>query len=250
MAKVTGVSKVLYSDGAEVQHDLAENFANMASNVAKAGEFSHVVAPSSAFGKSIVPRIGALLDSQPLSDISDVVSEDTFGRATYAGNAVNQVKVNSPFKVLSVRAASFDKAGLDGSAAIETCESAESGHATWVSDQTSQSDKPDLESADRVVSGGKGLKDPSNWHHVEALADKLGAAVGATRAVVDAGWVPSELQVGQTGKIVAPQLYVAAGISGAIQHVTGMKDSKTIVAINTDPEAAIMALADYGLEQV
>ena len=247
---MNGVTKVLYSEGAEVEHGLAENFSNMVVDLTKAEGFTHVLAPSSAFGKSIAPRIGALLDAQPLSDVSDVLSEDSFERSTYAGNAVTNVKVLSSVKVLTIRGASFDKAALGGAAATETVASAESGLTKWVSDEVSTSDKPDLQSADRVVSGGKGLKDPANWHLVEGLADKLGAAVGATRAVVDAGWVPSELQVGQTGKIVAPQLYVAAGISGAIQHVTGMKDSKTIVAINTDPDAPIMALADYGLIQV
>eukprot|EP01063_Lacrimia_lanifica_P018345 TRINITY_DN2526_c0_g4_i1.p2 TRINITY_DN2526_c0_g4~~TRINITY_DN2526_c0_g4_i1.p2 ORF type:complete len:317 (+),score=157.42 TRINITY_DN2526_c0_g4_i1:63-1013(+) len=248
VSKIAGLNKVLVAESPALEHELSENISATLATVAKAGGYSHVVAPSSALGKSVAPRIGALLDSQPLSDISAVVSEDTFERSTYAGNVVTKVKVSGDVKVLSVRAASFDKAAEGGSASVESVSDVtDTGLTQWVSDATTSSDKPDLQSAEVVVSGGRGMKDPANWHIVEGLAGKLNAAVGATRAVVDAGWVPSELQVGQTGKIVAPSLYIACGISGAIQHVTGMKDSKTIVAINTDPDAPIMSLADYGL---
>eukprot|EP01059_Diplonema_ambulator_P028264 TRINITY_DN47029_c0_g1_i1.p1 TRINITY_DN47029_c0_g1~~TRINITY_DN47029_c0_g1_i1.p1 ORF type:complete len:315 (+),score=80.58 TRINITY_DN47029_c0_g1_i1:49-993(+) len=246
VAKVEGVSKVWYSEGAAVEHDLAENIANMV--VAKAEGFTHIVAPSSAMGKSVAPRVGALLDVQPLTDISEVHSEDTFTRGTYAGNVLTKVKSNDKVKVMTVRGASFDKTPAEGgSAAIEEIPSTESGQTSFVSAASASTDKPDLQSSDIIVSGGRGMKGPENWHMIESLAGKLNAAVGATRAVVDAEWVPADLQVGQTGKIVAPQLYIACGISGAIQHVTGMKDSKTIVAINTDEEAPIMSLADYGL---
>eukprot|EP01064_Diplonema_japonicum_P023081 TRINITY_DN33537_c0_g1_i1.p1 TRINITY_DN33537_c0_g1~~TRINITY_DN33537_c0_g1_i1.p1 ORF type:complete len:332 (+),score=110.14 TRINITY_DN33537_c0_g1_i1:54-998(+) len=246
VSKVSGVSKVLYGEGSSVEHDLAENITNMV--LGKAEGFTHILAPSSAMGKSVAPRLGALLDAQPLTDVAEIHSEDTFTRGTYAGNVVTKVKSNDKVKIMTVRGASFDKAAAEGgSAAVEEIPSSESGQSAFVSAASASSDKPDLQSADVIVSGGRGMKDPSNWHLIESLAGKMNAAVGATRAVVDAEWVASDLQVGQTGKIVAPQLYVACGISGAIQHVTGMKDSKTIVAINTDEEAPIMALADYGL---
>ncbi|KAJ9453562.1 putative electron transfer flavoprotein subunit alpha [Diplonema papillatum] len=249
VAKVAGVSAVVHPENDILKNELAENCSKYISDLVKSKSYTHVLAPSSAYGKSVLPRIGATLDSQPLTDISAVHGEDTFTRAMYAGNVITKVKMSDAVKLLSVRSASFDKAAATGgSASIEAAGAAEeTGLSEFVKKETSQSDKPDLQSAERVVSGGRGMKDPSNWHMVEELADKLGAAVGATRAVVDAEWVASDLQVGQTGKIVAPNLYIACGISGAIQHVTGMKDSKTIVAINTDEDAPIMSLCDYGL---
>ena len=252
MAKVTGVNKVIYSADASIEHDMAENWTEFVSGVQKNENFSHILAPSSAFGSSVIPRLGAKLDSQPLTNISQVHSEDTFSRGTFAGNVVVKVQMKDAVKLMSVRGASFDKAAAEGGSA-EISEASVEGStdkSKWVSDETSSSDKPDLESASIVVSGGRGMKDPSNWHLIDSLAAKLGGAVGATRAVVDAEWVPSDLQVGQTGKVVAPDLYIACGISGAIQHVTGMKDSKTIVAINTDEDAPIMSIADYGLVAV
>eukprot|EP01062_Namystynia_karyoxenos_P066552 TRINITY_DN6045_c5_g1_i1.p1 TRINITY_DN6045_c5_g1~~TRINITY_DN6045_c5_g1_i1.p1 ORF type:complete len:315 (+),score=111.67 TRINITY_DN6045_c5_g1_i1:98-1042(+) len=249
VAKVPGVSKVLQCKAPHCEHELAENIAETVKKIHAATPFSHIVLPSSAMGRGVAPRLGAALDVQPISDVLEVHDGETFTRGTYAGNALTKVKSTDPVKVMTIRGASFDKAAADGgSAAVEDVAAADdTGLTKWVEDQTHQTDKPDLASASTVVSGGRGLKEAKNFDMLEKLADKLGAAVGATRAVVDAGWVPNDMQVGQTGKVVAPTLYIACGLSGAIQHVAGMKDSKTIVAINTDDEAPIMALADYGL---
>lgn len=247
-AQVAGVSKVLHADSAALAHGLAENVA--AQVLALASGYSHLVFPATASGKNIAPRVAAKLDVAQVSDITKVVSPDTFERPIYAGNAIATVQSADAVKVLTVRTTGFDAAGQGGSAAVETvAPAADSGKSAYVGSELAKSDRPELTAAKVIVSGGRALGSSEKFNEVMIpLADKLGAAVGASRAAVDAGYAPNDWQVGQTGKIVAPQLYVAAGISGAIQHLAGMKDSKVIVAINKDPEAPIFSVADYGLE--
>jgi electron transfer flavoprotein alpha subunit len=246
-AKIAGVSKVLVADAPAYEHPLAENLAPLV--VEQAKSYSHVLAPATSFGKNLVPRVAALLDVAALADITAVVGADTFERPIYAGNAVATVQSADPIKLITVRGTAFDAAAAEGgSAAIESVAAgAASDRTRFVGQALSKSERPELTSAKVIVSGGRGMGSGENFAMLEALADKLGAAVGASRAAVDAGFVPNDYQVGQTGKIVAPELYIAVGISGAIQHLAGMKDSKIIVAINKDEEAPIFQVADYGL---
>jgi len=245
-AKVTGVSKVLLADNAAYEHQLPEAVAPLIAELGK--NYSHVLAPATTTGKNVMPRAAALLDVAQISDITQVESADTFVRPIYAGNAMATVQSEDAVKVITVRTTAFDEAGAEGSAAIEACDFvAEQSIASFVSEQLSKSERPELISASIVISGGRGMQNGENFALLEKVADKLGAAIGASRAAVDAGFVPNDMQVGQTGKIVAPDLYVAVGISGAIQHLAGMKDSKGIVAINKDEEAPIFQVADYGL---
>ncbi len=246
-AKAEGVAKVLKAEGAEYAHGLAENLAPLV--VKLAGGYSHLLAVANTFGKNLMPRVAALLDVQQISDISGVESADTFVRPIYAGNAMATVRSNDPIKVVTIRTTSFEPVAAEGgSAAIEDVESAgDAGLSSFVGQELTQSDRPELTSARIVISGGRGMQSGDNFVMLERIADKLGAAVGASRAAVDAGFVPNDYQVGQTGKVVAPDLYIAVGISGAIQHLAGMKDSKVIVAINKDEEAPIFQVADYGL---
>ncbi|MFM0151194.1 FAD-binding protein [Paraburkholderia sediminicola] len=247
-AKIAGVSKVLLADAPQLEAGLAENVEATVLNIAK--DYSHILTPATAYGKNIAPRIAAKLDVAQISDITAVDSADTFERPIYAGNAIATVQSADPIKVITVRTTGFDPvAAVGGSATVETIEAAaDSGLLQFVSREVTKLDRPELTSAKIIVSGGRGLGNGENYTRIlEPLADKLNAALGASRAAVDAGFVPNDYQVGQTGKIVAPQLYVAVGISGAIQHLAGMKDSKVIVAINKDPEAPIFSVADYGL---
>lgn len=246
-AKVAGVSKVLLADNAAYAHQLPENLAPLV--VELAANYSHVLAAASTNGKNFLPRVAALLDVDQISEIIAVESADTFKRPIYAGNAIATVRSTAPIKVITVRATGFDPVAAEGgSAAIEAVSLAkDAGISSFVGEELAKSDRPELGAAKVVVSGGRGLQNGDNFKILYALADKLGAAVGASRAAVDAGFVPNDMQVGQTGKIVAPQLYIAVGISGAIQHLAGMKDSKVIVAINKDEEAPIFQVADYGL---
>ncbi|MDB6181950.1 electron transfer flavoprotein subunit alpha/FixB family protein [Paracoccus fistulariae] len=245
-AKIEGVAKVLVAEDARYGHRLAEPAAALL--VSLAGDYDHIAAPATTDAKNIMPRVAALLDVMVISDVSAVVDADTFERPVYAGNAIQTVKSKDPKKVFTVRTASFDAAGDGGSAPVEDAVLADDpGLSSWVSDQVAESDRPELTSAGRVVSGGRGVGSKEQFEIIEKLADKLGAAVGASRAAVDSGYAPNDWQVGQTGKVVAPELYVAVGISGAIQHLAGMKDSKVIVAINKDEEAPIFQIADYGL---
>ena len=246
-AKIAGVDKVLKADDAALDHGLAENLAPLVAKLA-AG-YSHVIAAATTFGKNVMPRAAALLDVQQISDISAIEGEDTFVRPIYAGNALATVKSGDAVKVLTIRATAFDAAAdAGGSAAVETVESTgDSGLAAFKGQELTKSERPELTTAGIVISGGRGMQNGENFAMLERVADKLGAAVGASRAAVDAGFVPNDYQVGQTGKVVAPDLYVAVGISGAIQHLAGMKDSKVIVAINKDEEAPIFQVADYGL---
>ena len=246
-AKVGGVAKVLLADDAAYGNALAENLAKLI--VGLAPNYSHVLAAATASGKNVLPRAAALLDVQQISEITGVESADTFVRAIYAGNAMATVQSSDKIKMITVRGTAFDAAGdTGGSASIETAASAgDTGLASFVGQELSKSERPELTSARIVVSGGRGMQSGDNFHMLEKVADKLGAAVGASRAAVDAGFVPNDYQVGQTGKIVAPDLYIAVGISGAIQHLAGMKDSKVIVAINKDEDAPIFQVADYGL---
>ena len=246
-ASIAGVTKVLVADGPQFAEGLAENVAAQA--LAIASNYSHVLAPATAYGKNILPRVAAQLDVGQISEITKVDSPDTFERPIYAGNAIATVQSIDPIKVITVRTTGFDAAAAEGgSAAVENIEAAaDSGKSRFVSREVAKSDRPELTGAKIIVSGGRGMGSGDNFKILEPLADKLGAAMGASRAAVDAGFVPNDWQVGQTGKIVAPQLYIAVGISGAIQHLAGMKDSKTIVAINKDPEAPIFSVADYGV---
>ncbi|MFM0004840.1 FAD-binding protein [Paraburkholderia dipogonis] len=247
-AKIAGVSKVLLADAPQLEAGLAENIEATVVNIAK--DYTHILAPATAYGKNITPRIAAKLDVAQISDITAVDSPDTFERPIYAGNAIATVQSADPIKVITVRTTGFDPVAAEGgSASVEKIEAAaDSGISSFVSREVTKLDRPELTSAKIIVSGGRGLGNGENYTKVlEPLADKLNAALGASRAAVDAGFVPNDYQVGQTGKIVAPQLYIAVGISGAIQHLAGMKDSKVIVAINKDEEAPIFSVADYGL---
>ena len=244
--KIDGVSKVLCADDASYSNGLAEPIAALV--VSLAGDYSHIVAPATASAKNVLPRVSALLDVMVISDVTAVVDADTFERPIYAGNAIQTVKSSDATKVLTVRTASFDAAGEGGSASVESIAAADNpGLSEWIEDKVAESDRPELTSAGIVVSGGRGVGSEEDFKIIETLADKLGAAVGASRAAVDSGFAPNDWQVGQTGKVVAPELYVAVGISGAIQHLAGMKDSKVIVAINKDEEAPIFQVADFGL---
>lgn len=246
-SKLAGVSKVFLASNEAYGHQLAENVAPLVAELA--GDYSHVLAPASTTGKNLVPRVAALLDVQSISDISAVVSPDTFKRPIYAGNVIATVQSSDSIKVLTVRSTAFDPASAEGgNASIETVGSVhDTANSSFVGEELAVSERPELTSARVVISGGRGMGSSEGFHVLEELADKLGAAVGASRAAVDAGFVPNDMQVGQTGKIVAPDLYIAVGISGAIQHLAGMKDSKVIVAINKDEEAPIFQVADYGL---
>jgi len=248
-AQITGVAKVLHADGASLKDGLAENLA--AQVLAIASSYSHILFPATASGKNVAPRVAAKLDVAQISDITKVVAADSFERPIYAGNAIATVQSADAVKVITVRGTGFDAAAASGgSAAVETVAAvADSGKSSFVGREVTKSDRPELTAAKIIVSGGRALGSAEKFNEViTPLADKLGAAIGASRAAVDAGYAPNDLQVGQTGKIVAPQLYIACGISGAIQHLAGMKDSKVIVAINKDPEAPIFSVADYGLE--
>ena len=245
-AKIEGVSKVLVAEDALYGHRLAEPVAALIA--AMASGYSHIVAPSTTDAKNIMPRVAALLDVMILSDVVGVVDADTFERPIYAGNAIQTVKSTDSVKVMTIRTSTFDLAGMGGSAPVEAVATGDNpGLSEWVEDKVAASDRPELTSAGVVVSGGRGVGSEADFALIEKLADKLGAAVGASRAAVDSGYAPNDWQVGQTGKVVAPDLYVAVGISGAIQHLAGMKDSKIIVAINKDEEAPIFQVADYGL---
>jgi len=246
-AKVAGVAKVLAADDALYANPLAESLAPLIAGLAEG--YSHVLAPATTFGKNVMPRVAALLDVAQISDISGIEGEDTFIRPVYAGNALATVQSSDAKKIITVRTTAFEAAPAEGgSAAVEAVAAAgDPGLSSFVGQQLTQSDRPELTSAGRIVSGGRGMGSGENFSLIEDVADKLGAAVGASRAAVDAGFVPNDYQVGQTGKVVAPDLYVAVGISGAIQHLAGMKDSKVIVAINKDEEAPIFQVADYGL---
>lgn len=246
-ARVAGVSKVQLADNAAYEHFLAENLGALVAKIG--GDYSHIVAPATTTGKNYMPRVAALLDVSQVSDIVAVESADTFRRPIYAGNAIATVKSLEQVKVITVRATAFDAAaGEGGSASVEKLnEVCASDKVSFVKEELAESERPDLAAADVVISGGRGMQNGENFQLLEGIADKLGAAIGASRAAVDAGFVPNDMQVGQTGKIVAPELYIAVGISGAIQHLAGMKDSKIIVAINKDEDAPIFQVADYGL---
>ncbi|MGH1470302.1 MAG: electron transfer flavoprotein subunit alpha/FixB family protein [Cellvibrionaceae bacterium] len=246
-AKVEGVSKVLVADNAAYENQLAENIALLIAEIG--GNYTHILAPATTAGKNTLPRAAALLDVQAISDISAVESADTFKRPIYAGNVIATVQSSDAIKVITVRATGFDAVAAEGgSASIETLASAhDAGNSKFVGEELAKSERPELTSASVIVSGGRGMQNGDNFEMLYKLADKLNAGVGASRAAVDAGFVPNDMQVGQTGKIVAPELYIAVGISGAIQHLAGMKDSKVIVAINKDEEAPIFQVADYGL---
>lgn len=245
-AKIDGVSKVMVADNQAYEHQLPENIAELVVEIAT--DFTHVFAAATTTGKNFMPRVAALLDVAQISDIIKVESEDTFVRPIYAGNAIATVQTNDFKKIVTVRAAAFDAAGNNNDASIEKVDLVkESEKSAFVSAELTESERPELTAADVIISGGRGMQNGENFALLNGIADKLGAAIGASRAAVDAGFVPNDMQVGQTGKIVAPQLYIAVGISGAIQHLAGMKDSKVIVAINKDEEAPIFQVADYGL---
>jgi len=245
-AKINGVSKVIVADNAAYEHQLAENVSMLVTGLA--GDYGHILATASTTGKNFMPRVAALLDVAQISDIIAVESADTFVRPIYAGNAIATVQSLDSKKVITVRPTGFDAVATDGNAEVVAIDTAtDAGTSSHVSDEVSVSERPDLGAANVVISGGRGMQNGENFKLLEGIADKLGAAIGASRAAVDAGFVPNDMQVGQTGKIVAPDLYIAVGISGAIQHLAGMKDSKVIVAINKDAEAPIFQVADYGL---
>ncbi len=247
VAKLDGVAKVLIADGAIYEHHLAEPLAALI--VSLAGPYDAIVAPATTNGKNVLPRVAALLDVMQISEISKVIAPDTFERPIYAGNAIQTVKSSDAKKVITVSTSTFQAAGSGGSASVEpAAAAADPALSTFVGEELSKSDRPELTSAKIIISGGRALQHRENFtKYLEPVADKLGAAMGASRAAVDAGYAPNDWQVGQTGKVVAPDLYIAVGISGAIQHLAGMKDSKVIVAINKDEEAPIFAVADYGL---
>ena len=244
---VAGVSKVLLADNAAYEHQLAENVSLLVAELGR--DYGHVIAPATTAGKNLMPRVAALLDVAQLSDVLRVDSEDTFARPIYAGNAIATVKSLDAIKVITIRGTGFDAAAAEGGSAVIEAVAAvhDAGISSFIGEEMAKSDRPELTAAGVIVSGGRGMGNGENFALLESLADKLGAAVGASRAAVDAGFVPNDMQVGQTGKIVAPDLYIAVGISGAIQHLAGMKDSKVIVAINKDEEAPIFSVADYGL---
>lgn len=246
-AAIENIKSVISVDDPIYKNFLAEDFGNLVASMGD--QYSYILAPATTFGKNFLPRVAAKLDVQQISDIISIESEDTFKRPIYAGSCIATVKSSDPIKVISVRTTAFDAANVtDAEVAIESKESQNSmGNATFVKDELAESDRPELTAAEIIVSGGRALGSSENFQIIESLADKLGAAVGASRAAVDAGYVPNDYQVGQTGKIVAPSLYIAVGISGAIQHLAGMKDSKVIVAINKDEDAPIFQVADYGL---
>ncbi len=245
-ANIAGVSKVLLAEQSTYEHQLAENMAKLVLELGK--DYSHIISPATSAGKNFMPRVAALLDVAQISDITAVISADTFERPIYAGNAVATVQSLDNIKVITVRSTGFDPAEEKGSAAIAEIGTAhDAGISAFVSEEVAESDRPELTAANIVISGGRGMGNGENFGLLENVPDKLGAAVGASRAAVDAGFVPNDMQVGQTGKIVAPDLYIAVDISGAIQHLAGMKDSKIIVAINKDEEAPIFSVADYGL---
>ena len=245
-SKVNGVSKVLAADNAAYEHQLAENISLLVLELA--GDYDHIIATALTTGKNFMPRVAALLDVTQISDIIAVESADTFVRPIYAGNAIATVQSLDSKKVITVRATGFDAVATDGNAEVVTLDIAtDAGISSHVSDELTVSERPDLGAAGVVISGGRGMQNGDNFKLLDGIADKLGAAIGASRAAVDAGFVPNDMQVGHTGKIVAPDLYIAVGISGAIQHLAGMKDSKVIVAINKDPEAPIFQVADYGI---
>ena len=246
-AAVDGVEKVILADDSAYENQLAESTANLIKLISS--DYSHILAPATTFGKNVLPRLSALLDVQQISEITEVVSEDTFKRPIYAGSCIATVKSSDAVKVITVRATAFDPVDVSGGSASVESISADgvSDLSSFVNEEIAQSDRPELTAASIVISGGRGMQSGDNFHLLETIADKLGAAVGASRAAVDAGFVPNDYQVGQTGKIVAPDLYIAVGISGAIQHLAGMKDSKVIVAINKDEDAPIFQVADYGL---
>ena len=246
-AKIGGVSKVLVADNAAYGHQLAENIADLIAEIGK--NYSHILSPTTSAGKNFMPRAAALMDVAQVSDISGVVSEDTFERPIYAGNAIATVQSSDSIKVITVRGTAFDAVSAEGgSATVEALDIVKDGGlSSWVKADIVKLDRPELTAASIIVSGGRGMQNGENFKLLESVADKLGAAIGASRAAVDAGFVPNDMQVGQTGKIVAPDLYIAVGISGAIQHLAGMKDSKVIVAINKDEDAPIFQVADYGL---
>ena len=244
-SKVGSVSRVLVADDASFSDGLAENIAPLIASIA--GNYSHVLAPATTYGKNILPRASALLDVQQISDISGIESEDTFIRPIYAGNAMATVRSTDALKLITVRTTAFDAVGMDGAASVEAVSGGgDAGLSKFVGEELTRSERPELTTADIIVSGGRGMQSSENFVLLEKLADKLGAAVGASRAAVDACYVPNDYQVGQTGKVVAPNVYIAVGISGAIQHLAGMKDSKVIVAINKDEEAPIFQVADFG----
>jgi electron transfer flavoprotein alpha subunit len=246
-AKIAGISRVLVADNVAYEHQLAENMSLLVAELGKG--YSHILVAATTTGKNFAPRVAALLDVEQISEIISVESADTFTRPIYAGNCIATVQSGDAIKVITVRGTAFDPVAADGgSAAVEAVASAhDAGNSTFVSEELAKSDRPELTSAEIVVSGGRGMQNGENFEMLYTLADKLGAGVGASRAAVDAGFVPNDMQVGQTGKIVAPDLYIAVGISGAIQHLAGMKDSKVIVAINKDEDAPIFQVADYGL---
>jgi electron transfer flavoprotein alpha subunit len=245
-AKISGVSKVLFADNTVYEHQLPENIAELVVEVA--ADYSHVFAAATTTGKNFMPRVAALLDVAQISDIIKVESPDTFVRPIYAGNAIATVQSSDSKIIVTVRAASFDAAANDGNASVELLDTVKTSEkSSYVSAELTVSERPELTAANVIISGGRGMQNGENFALLNGIADKLGAAIGASRAAVDAGFVPNDMQVGQTGKIVAPQLYIAVGISGAIQHLAGMKDSKVIVAINKDEEAPIFSVADYGL---
>jgi len=247
LAKAEGVNKVLSADNAVYEHQLAENVSKLVADLGK--NYSHVLAPATTTGKNFMPRVAALLDVAQISDIIAVESADTFKRPIYAGNAIATVQAEDAIKVITVRATAFDAVASEGGAgSVEAVDAVfDNDKSEFVGEQLAESERPELTAAEIVISGGRGMQNGENFKLIEDIADKLGAAVGASRAAVDAGFVPNDMQVGQTGKIVAPQLYIAVGISGAIQHLAGMKDSKVIVAINKDEEVPIFQVADYGL---
>ena len=245
--QISGVTKVLHVDSPEYSASLAENIAPLIEKVA--ADYTHIWAPANTFGKNVMPRVSAVLDVQQISDISAVIDDKTFERPIYAGNAIATVESVDTKKIITVRATAFDAAAADGGSAevVKIDASGESGLSSYLGSELSKSERPELTAADIIISGGRGMQSGDNFAMLEKVADKLEAAVGASRAAVDAGFVPNDYQVGQTGKIVAPELYIAVGISGAIQHLAGMKDSKVIVAINKDEEAPIFQVADYGV---